>query len=434
MVYIRRNLAAALPLVVSVVSACSDSTSPYQSPPPPGPGTDVTIAFCAGNEPSWVAFQDGDGAWTQAQATTNGSRITFKKTFNSDRGAVAMARVFPRQLSAVSVQYGKPEELAMVNVTNPLICGGGQQSLELLGSVAGLGADDEAQIAAGLNLRTAAPRGGEDSFSLGGLTPGPQEILASRVTRLDPNTTVVTRLILRRLGALPDGTTLPVFDFNSAESFAPSTGTVTIAGIGPEGAMVNTLLLTAHSRSVISFDQHDMSAATRSYLALPETKLDPGDLQILSANSGPVSTEDFRATALYFRAPNEQTLTLGPIVTRPTFSTVATTPTLRLRAQFVNQDEYDRNTSVVYQQGETLVFAVGMTAAYAALTGTGYDIVIPDLSQAAGFDPAWALHAGTTVIWTVNRIGGTLGLGLDAVPSEGTVSRNAVSFGTIPNN
>lgn len=427
---IRRIRAAAIPVLVSLLSACNDSTSAPRLPSPPGPGTSVAISFCAGNAPNWVAFQDGDGAWTAASPTAAGSGTTFEHTFYSDRGAVATARVLGHGVTSVSVQYGRPEELTLVSVTNPLICG--TQSLSLLGTVAGLDTNEEAQIAAGLGLRTAAPRGGDNSFSLGGLTAGPQDILASRVTRLDPNTVAVTRLILRRVGDLPDGSTLPVFDFNAAESFAPATGTVTIGGLGPEGAMVNTLLLTAHSRSVISFDVHDMTAATRDYLALPESKLEPGDLQILSASSGPTTTSDFRGAALYFRSPVEQTITLGDVITTPTFSTVATTPALRLRAHFAGQSDYDRQTTIAFQQGETTVFAVSMTASYAAIAGAGYDLVVPDLSQVPGFDPTWALRAGVSVSWTANRIGGTLGLGLDAVPTEGTISRNAVAFGTIP--
>lgn len=428
-VVLPRGLAAALLGAVSLVSACSDSTSPHRVPN--GPGTPVSIAFCAGNEPNWVAFQDGDGAWTRAQPVTTGAGITYATTFTSDRGAVATARVLGHGVTSVSVQYAKPEELTLVNVTNPLICGG-TQSLSVLGTVAGLDTNEEAQIAAGLGLRTAAPRGGDNSFSLGGLIPGPQEILASRITRIDPTTTAVTRLILRRVSDLPDGTTIPVFDFSSAESFAPAAGTVTIGGLGPEGAIVNTLLLTPHSRSVISFDEHDMAAATRGYLALPESKLEAGDLQILAASSGPVTTSDIRAAALYFRAPGEQTLTLGPVITQPTFSTVATAPALRLRAHFEAQSEYDRLTSISFQQGETTLFAVGMTAAYAALTGTGYDLVVPDLSQVPGFDPTWALQAGVSVFWAANRIGGTVAPGSDAIPTEGAISRNAVAFGTIP--
>ncbi|HMC68462.1 MAG TPA: hypothetical protein VKJ07_04850, partial [Mycobacteriales bacterium] len=127
----------------------------------------------------------------------------------------------------------------------------------------------------------------------------------------------------------------------------------------------------------------------------------------------------------------DRTLTLGAPLIPPTFSTVATAPALRLRAHFVPQSEYDRSAVVVYQQGTTTFVAISMTAAYAALTETGYDLVIPDLAGAVGFDPAWSLHPGATLLWSAGRIGGTLGLGRDAVPSDGTVQRTVSAAGAL---
>ena len=423
----RVGVAAALAAVV-LTAACSESTSPRQLPG--GPGTSVSIAFCAGTEPNWVAIRDGDGSWTQVQPTVSGSRIRFETTLNADRAAVATARVFPRRLTALSVQYGTPAELAIVGDTNPLHCSG-TVSQALLGTVVGIGPNDVASISAGLNIRTVVPPGTDNSFALQGLTPGPQEILATRMTRVDATHTVLTRLILRRSGELPDSTVLPVFDFGSAESFAPSTATLTINGLGPEGASVNTLLRTAHSQSLVNIDQSDMSAVTRSYLAIPESKLDAGDLQILSAVSGPIVDGTARSATLYFRTPGEQILTLGPAIGQPTFGAVATTPALRLHARFASQGEYDRVTTVSFQQGDSTIVSVSMTQAYAVLVGGVYDLVIPDLSHAPGFDSRWALRPGTSLSWTAARTGGTLDPGLDAIPTDGATSRNAIGLGSF---
>jgi hypothetical protein len=413
---------------LALVSACSDSTSPSKRPG--GPTTTVAVAFCAGAEPSWLAFQDGDGGWTQAQPIINGLRITFEGTFTSDRAAVATARVF-RRLTSVSVQYGAPAELAIVGDTNPLQCGG-PVSRALLGSIASLDTNEVASVSAGLSIRVPVPPGGDNSFALQGLSPGPQEILATRFTRVSPTSTVLRRIILRRTGDLPDSATLPVFDFASSESFAPATSTVTIAGLGPEGATVNSLVRTPHSQSLVNIGQNDLNAATRSYLAIPETQLAAGDLQALLVTSGPVETGVIRTASVYFRSPVEQTITLGPAVAVPAFSTIATTPALRLRARFTTQSEYDRLTSISFQQGDSIVVSVAQTAAYVALTGAGYDLTVPDLSHAPGFDPRWTLRPGVSVFWGATRTGGTLGLGLDATPIQGATSRTGVSFGTLP--
>jgi len=54
---------------------------------------------------------------------------------------------------------------------------------------------------------------------------------------------------------------------------------------------------------------------------------------------------------------------------------------------------------------------------------------VPDLSAATGFDPAWALRPGVSVFYIVNRTGGTLGLGQNAVPTDGSTTRTGIVFG-----
>jgi len=112
----------------------------------------------------------------------------------------------------------------------------------------------------------------------------------------------------------------------------------------------------------------------------------------------------------------------------PVLSTMAVTPSLRLRARFDIQPDYDRLTSITYQQGQNTVVTVSITAAYAALGNVGYELIVPDLSSARGFDPRWALRAGEQVFWSAARVGGTLGVGQNAVPSAGATVRTTVVF------
>ena len=115
---------------------------------------------------------------------------------------------------------------------------------------------------------------------------------------------------------------------------------------------------------------------------------------------------------------------LGADVVPPTFTTIATAPSLRLRAYFVNQSEYNRETSVSFQEDSTRVVAVSMTGNYALQIGV-YDLVIPELTTVGGFQPAWALTPTTSLRWSAARIGGTLGLGIEPVPFDGATQRGA---------
>ena len=410
-------------VATAALAACSDGRLP--SPPPPP--TTVVVAYCAGLEPTWVAFQDGDAAWTQAQPTPSGSNKTFRHEFAADRGAIATLSGSGGNITVLSVLYGTPAELVTAGDTNPRDCGPAPAKT-LLGTVAQLDTNETAFVSASFNSRVRVSV--DRTFELKGLASGPRDLLATRTTRTD-GSDVITRLMLRRGVDVPDSTTLPVLDFASAEAFAPAVATVSLDGLGAESAVSGTRLLTDRDELTVSLMIGPTTAVTRPYVALPESQLLAGDLQILSASVSAATTGSARSATLYFRTPADRTLTLGAPLITPTFSTVASAPALRLRAHFVPQSEYDRSAVVVYQQGTTTFVAISMTAAYAALTETGYDLVIPDLSGAVGFDPAWSLHPGATLLWSAGRIGGTLGLGRDAVPSDGATRRGVTATGAL---
>jgi hypothetical protein len=195
----------------------------------------------------------------------------------------------------------------------------------------------------------------------------------------------------------------------------------------------STGLLTSNDEPPTTVVTSQGTGVTHQYVAVPEAQLEPGDLQVLFVTASPTGTAAGRTATLYFRAPTDRTLALGAALTPPTFVTVATAPALRLRVQFAPQSDYDRSAGVAFQPSTAnTVVSVNMSAAYADLAGGRYDIPVPDLSHAAGFDPAWALHVGGDLLWVAGRIGGTLGFGPNPVPSDGATRRTASDAGTIP--
>ncbi len=413
-------------LLVTALTACSDAmTSVQPPPPPPPPPTAVAVAYCAGLEPDWVAFQDGDGGWTHAQPIASGANTTFRADLSADRGAIAMV-TRAGTFTLVSVLYGTPAELVTAGDTNPRHCFLAAAKT-LLGTASGLDTNDVAFVGASFGAR--ARVGPDSTFELAALPSGPRDLLATRFQA--QGTDAVTGMILRRDIDVPDGTTLPVFDFASPEAFAPAVANVTLNGLGVDDGTSGTRLLTSHDEISVTLQTNRSADVTRPYYALPETRLAAGDLQILSASTSGGLTGSSRSATLYFRAPTDCTLTLGALLIQPTLTTLATAPALRLRAHFVPQNEYDRAAVISYQQDSTLFVTVTMTTAYAALSANGYDLVTPDLSGAAGFDPAWALHLGGTLFWNATRIGGTLGLGPDAVPTDGATRRTVSGGGTL---
>jgi hypothetical protein len=423
---IGRHFVAELIAVLSILAACSDYSTTPLAVNTGGQSSTVDVAFCADQAPSWVAFQDGDGAWTQAQPTTAGTRATFHHTFTSNRAAIAAARRFSG-LTTLSVWFGLPSELPAGGDADAAHCGS-LVSKALLGTIAGVDTNELAVVSSGEFSSAFLFHDGTRSFILSGLDEGPQSILATRSKRID-NRVTLDRLILRRIPALPDSAMLSVFDFNSAESFAPAVANVTIQGLGADGAVLNTMLLTANSRTLLAPPIPGISDVTHPYNAIPVEKLADGDLQRLTIVASPTAPSVLRSSSIFFHFAIDQTVTLGPIMAGPTITVAATTPALRPTASFPPQDTYDRSAQIVYQRQNTEL-DVTMTSAYAALIG-GYTLTVPDFSGVSGFDPQLALHAGGSVFWSAARVGGTLGLGPAAVPFNGATQRFATSTGSF---
>jgi hypothetical protein len=410
---------AVLALAISMLAACSDyqrnPTSPYPDPDP-GPTT-VDIDFCDGAQPQWVAFQDGDGVWTRAEPVIAGQVATFRHTFNSNRAAIATAREFSSGLTALTIQYAAPAELATTGEASPDLCGT-QTDNTVEGTVAGIDTDEVAVVSSGHSTREATTVAEGRAFTLRHVA-GPEELIATRLTRADDEV-FLTGIILRHGPALPDGATIPVLDFDSPEAVPPVSRGVTLVGLGPEGAVSRNGIRTVHSDDVVLFGHPSATAALRPYRAVPEDRLAPGDVQFLSATTNMTNTSNVvRSVTSYFRVPTTRTLTFPEPPHAPTVSVASTTPTVRPRAHFDSQADYDRATGISYQQLQNTVVSVSMTPAYAAANAGGYVLAVPDLTGVPGFDRRWGLQPGNALMWKSTRIGGTLGISPNVRPVDG---------------
>jgi hypothetical protein len=420
----------AYPLTLTAAGdGISTQTLPLDLQVAPRTPLSIAVRYCSGLEPNWVAFQDGNGAWRQAEPSIAGGTITFRADFSTNRGAMAALHRLAADFTALAVLYGTPAELIAAGDTNPLHCGP-VESKTLFGTVAGLDTNEFALIGAGNGARARVSPDQGESFLINAVPGGPQDFLATRTTRAN-GSQAITRMIMRRGLDLPDNATLPVFDFAAPEAFAPAVANVSLTGLGASGASAGSSLRTSRAEIPVTPLTSQTADVIRPYVALPEAQLRPGELQSLFASANPTGSAEGRSARLYFRAPTDRTLALGAPLIPPTFITVATAPALRLRARFVPQSDYDRSAGISYQQGATTIVGVAMTAAYADLAGDGYDLPVPDLSRAAGFDPAWALRPGGTLLWLAARSGGTLGFGANATPTDGATQRSAVAAGSI---
>ena len=357
---------------------------------------------------------------------------SFSTPFSAARGGVATVTQFGPAISVLRVFYGLRDEVTTAaSITSPRTCV--SPTKRLLGTVAGLDTNEGAQVEASVNALAQVLENG--AVTLAGVDSGPVDVLATRFTRAG-DAVALSGIILRRGLNLADGATLPVLDFNSAEAFAPATAQVTLDDIGSDIANVATRIQVARLESVLSNPSGAVEGPVQTYFAVPEDRLIPGDLQVLSAATN-TGTGSARSAAIYFRTPRDLSLSLGPDLLPPNFTLLPTDAMLRIRAQFAEQNAYERLAAITYQQdgrtpgSPTRVVSVSMTAAYRPAGAAGFDIVIPDLSGVGGFDRQWGLNGGSSLQWTANRVGGTVGLGIDPDATAGAVQRTAALVGQL---
>ena len=400
--------------------------------------TSATFAFCADQAPLWLAVQDGTGPWTRVAATGTNSY-----TFNlaADRGGVAyVTRSGASGPTSLTVFYATAAELRGTGAggATEVACTLGGKTVN--GTVTGLSATESATIAFASSsaAMNAASAGG--AFQLRNVSSGPHDLIASRVATTITGSdfsTLVNRLIIRRGLNPADNSTIPVLDFAAAEAFAPATANLTIGNLGADQGFASVGLTTANGTTASFFSSSPASTATRAYYGVPTAQLAAGDLHALTALATAAGgATSVRTATLYSRTVTDRTVTLGAALNAPTASTVATAPYLRLRAQLAAQSEYNRFGGVAYSQGSSASTQRGVSVfATGTYAGTsGFDLTVPDLSAAAGWDNDWGLQVGVPTQYTAFATGGTAtGLGfLGQAPTDGATVVSASRSGTVP--
>ena len=411
-------VAVGVDTVTVVATATADnqirgSTSLIITVTPAVSSTVVTQSYCAADAPIWVAFQDGSGPWTRIVAGANNT-YTFQLT--SARGGIATVDTVGAGFD-VNVFYSTAAEFASYDGA---AAAGGCGAKTLSGTVANVSSGQFANVSAG-NATTFTTGA---SFSLARVPDGPQDLFAARV---NSTTRRADKMILRRGVNIPAGGTIPVFDFNAAESFAPASANLTVTGL--TGAFSDTAFFAqvyngvrgAAFGYITANVRYTAASGTVPYDGIPGTSLNAGELQQLFAvNSTPSTT---RFTGVFFRAPVDRTLAFAPYLSTPTVTRSSDAPYTRPRTQVDLQTEYNRMLLVDFAQ-TALNRSASLSATRAWAGGASWDVTFPDLSAAAGWTTSWALQPGTPFTWTVAALGGAI-YQLDPTVADGASFRSA---------
>jgi hypothetical protein len=380
-------------------------------------GTGVTVSYCAADAPIWLAYQDGNGAWTRV--TPNTGTNTYQ--FNLASGKAGLATVDTVGTGYdLNVTYATTAEFNGFGNTLGL---GGCGGKTINGTVANVSNSQFANVTLGYSSKFVSPIT-SSSFSLTKVASGAQDLFASR---LDASTLRADKMILRRALNIADGGTLAVLDFNAAEAFAPASANVTVSGLGADTAFIASLFNGTRGSTfgyVGTISDYLAASGAKPYDAVPLAQMASGELQQIFASASTANNNlSSRTAGAYFRSPVDRTIALGPVLSTPTVTRIAGGLYSRARAQLSLQSDYNRLFSADFSQSG--LFRNATVTATSGYTGNAaWDLSIPDLSGATGWTNTWGLQNGTAISWSLSAQGGSIYL-LDASVTDGSTLKSA---------
>jgi len=369
-------------------SACADApvTSPATRLSHPDADasslTPITIHYCGGT-PTWSAYRNQGGEWTALNFVD--TTVTFSVT---QRFGFVYIHVFNDTYVTV-VTYMTVRDSLMFPRSCPI------RDKAFNGTVAGVEPGvQSAMVAAG--GRTAYNADDVAPWSLNSMIRGYVDILAGRRPISENGNYVMNKIMIRRNRNPQMGATLPVFDFGSAKAVTPVLKNVSITGVAAgEQPYVYTRFKTPTSVLQTTVSDGEIPATIPF---VPHAQLRTGDLQVVYA--GAYNDTSSRAINSFLYDPNDVSVTLPPQVAAPHFTVLSMTPYMRVRAHVTRQPKYDAFHQIeIFQHPHYLYLT--WTADYYRTTPDTWLVDEPNLSGAAGFDPAWMLQPDVAATWDI---------------------------------
>jgi hypothetical protein len=375
------------------------------APPSTGP---IKWKWCSGSLPRYfVAVRDGTGPWTRLMPS-NDSIYSFNLT--SATGQLAEVTNDSGGFRTTLYQYTAQEMAARGPAQCRLIPNVSTRTAS--GSFGGVAGFRTALAGMGWWFGSA---NGNGTFTMLNLPAGPLDVVGARNGELlVPSAIPVDRLIIRRGINPASGGSIPVLDFNAAESFAPTAVPWTFLNTNGESFGVSQSFTTAGGTTGLFYALPgiDGPPTTRTIYGVPLAQTVAGDLHQLVATvatvdqvpGGPIRGK--RQIIYYGRTLGvPDTLTFGPVLPAPTVSMAAPG---RLRVQGVLPAEYNAGVSFDLTQTNTArFFSIHATRGFLG-AGTTYALEMPDLTGVLGWDTQFAVRAGIATNWWLSGGGPTL--------------------------
>ena len=370
--------------LLPVLAACGEGTAPAAD----------TVTFTMCDPAHWVAYQDGDGPWI-VLGTGNGIHTVPITT----RLGLARAR-FQDESSVLVVDYLTSEQAAsaLKCPVSDEVSSGGMGVIS--GSIAGLTNGRWAYVI--FNGNGAFVPAGATGWQLEA-HPASGLLAALRYDSVGAGGAVAARsVILRRDRSFSAGATVPLLDFDSNEAFEPHVSTISYTG---PRAYANVWFLSGRGEYFLSsvpagpLVDGDIPR-TASIRSMPAVRQADGEINLLNLSTNVAG--EHRVVQYYFVQGSDRTLDLGPVLATPTFTTVVSAPSRRVRVDLPSQIAYGGAMAVeMAQLTATRSTRVTLTATreYFGITPTVWSLTVPDLTGLAGMVPSGAALGAGEFSW-----------------------------------
>ena len=332
----------------------------------------------------WLAYQDGNGAWTRVTGVAN----VYTFSITSGKGGVAYVSLGPGSLSSVQVQYKTQAALTARTLTFCALTP--TRGKTVTGIAAGL---DDASHEAYVSLGGGTTRAFFPSalnFQILGVKDGPHVLVGFRSGLGE-----VDRAIIRRDQNIADNGSVGTLDFAGAESFATASATITVDGVGANDPLYYDLSYhvsaTCEAAPFGPLFIEGPPAGSFTAFGLPAAQQRASDYHSIHVESGS------RSVTEYFHTMAARTVTLGALLPTPTVTSLGG-PYQRLQAVYTLPAAY-AVTAFGYDDGTKFV---NLSATSGYLGGAAVTLGLADYSGLAGWDNNWAPPSTSSGHWNVS--------------------------------
>jgi uncharacterized membrane protein len=351
---------------------------------PTGAGN-VIIDWSTCSAPDWVAFQDGDGPWTEVVPTAGIARVTV----SSATGAFA----FVEGRSRTSVSYMTQAELTAGPV---VLCPPKVPSKAVTGIAAHTSTSPAEQAIYSLGGGAGASTGAAPSFMISGVREGVHDLVGWLQTSASG-----TRGLLLRDVNLPDGGSLGTVSWVDAGAFSPARAALTFLGFSGDASASHSMTYLTTS---VCTPNPLYAGFGGAMLGVPATLQRATDFHLATITAATTGNTRVRTASLSFHTLSDRTIALAAVTATP--SVVGRTGSYKRLSATLGDipGSYNRMMTLEYSDGgKTMkVTASASVAGNAAVT-----LTMPDFSGVAGWQNEFAPSAAATGTWAVTLDGGS---------------------------